>query len=204
MIVKYNLDRTEAPSKSHVIALHDSSYGVITGICASFDEKYLISVGLDGNIFTFKINSMGESNVQPNLPTTFNAPLDTQDIIDPNFCSLEDQKKQSYRDERIRFVNDKKSQMLEVLRMLKDDFATVRAQNDLLPDSQRLSAHELELDDRITNDMDKSFSRQMDLVRRKMAFEVEKTKLLKDKVETFLTSNLECWPIEVIGIRWVP
>lgn len=135
-------------------------------------------------------------------PRDFVEPSHVVDIMAASHLSLEEQKKQSHRDERIHLINKKKSQMLEVLAMLKDDFASIKSRNDALPESQRLCAENLELDRRITEDMEKDFARAMDLMRSKMAFDVEKSRLLMDKVETCMTSNLECWPVAVRGIRY--
>lgn len=33
--------------------MHDNHYGAVTGICLSFDEKFLLSVGNDGNFFVY-------------------------------------------------------------------------------------------------------------------------------------------------------
>jgi hypothetical protein len=44
------------PSMSPVWSslLHDGSSGPITGVCSSFDDLYLLSVGIDGNFFVYK------------------------------------------------------------------------------------------------------------------------------------------------------
>ena len=37
------------------MSLHDNTYGQITRVAMSFDEKYLFTVGRDGNFFTFNV-----------------------------------------------------------------------------------------------------------------------------------------------------
>jgi len=37
--------------------VHDNDYGQIRGICSSYDNRFLITCGGDGNIFTFNILS---------------------------------------------------------------------------------------------------------------------------------------------------
>ena len=44
-----------------VLNAHDNQYGHITHIAASFDQKFLFTVGADGNFFTF--NMMGQDTV---------------------------------------------------------------------------------------------------------------------------------------------
>lgn len=202
MILKNDLSTEELPTNSSTISLHNSSYGSITAMSQSYDGEHLFSVGLDGNIFSYKLKLPYFGDIYETMPMQFKKPLDTDDIHDVNFLSLEQKKQKDYKDERTRFVDEKKSQMLEVLAILKLDFAAIKTRNEALPPTQQLSNEELELDERITHDLQKDFERQMNSVRGRMAFDVEKSKLLKNKVENFLTNNLECWPIEVIGIRF--
>lgn len=39
------------------LSVHDNDYGQIRGICCSYDDRFLITCGGDGNIFTFNILS---------------------------------------------------------------------------------------------------------------------------------------------------
>lgn len=39
------------------LTVHDNSYGKVSGLCSSFDDKYLFSVGTDGNFFMFEMMS---------------------------------------------------------------------------------------------------------------------------------------------------
>lgn len=201
MLLASNETADESWANCPATSAHNESYGIITSFCESFDGQFWFSVGLDGNIFSFKSKSHISKDVAERLPSQFHKPLQTDDIVDTGFLSLEEQKKKNYRDERNRFVNDKKSEMLEVLEILKMDFVALKTRNDVLPIEQRFGADELELDDRISRNLSEGFQRKMEMIRRKMAFDVEKSRLLKTKIETFLTSNLECWPIEVLAIR---
>lgn len=201
MLLASNEIADQSWSNCPATSFHTESYGTITSFCESFDGQFLFSVGLDGNIFSFKSKSNLSKDIVERLPGKFLKPLQTDDIVDTAFLSLEEQKKKSYRDERNRFVNDKKSEMLEVLEILKMDFVALKARNDVLPIKQRFSSDELELDDRISQNLSEEFQRKMEMIRRRMAFDVEKSRLLKNKVENFLTTNLECWPIEVLAIR---
>lgn len=37
------------------LAMHDNSYGAVTQLATSFDDKYIFSVGQDGNFFAFTV-----------------------------------------------------------------------------------------------------------------------------------------------------
>lgn len=38
-----------------ILNVHDNHYGSITHIASSFDQKFLFTVGADGNFFTFQV-----------------------------------------------------------------------------------------------------------------------------------------------------
>ena len=47
------------------MSLHDNTYGRITRVSMSFDEKFLFTVGRDGNFFTF--NVMDQQKIQQQI-----------------------------------------------------------------------------------------------------------------------------------------
>lgn len=73
--------------------------------------------------------------------------------------------------------------------------------NLTLPDSQKLNSDDLELDNRITYDLQDKLDRQMDVVRRKKEFDFEKVKLAGKKLIEYYIAPLHEFPIEVIGIN---
>jgi hypothetical protein len=72
--------------------------------------------------------------------------------------------------------------------------------NSLLPESQKLTFEDLELDDRITNDLQDKLDRQMDVVRRIKEFDYEKVKLAGRKLKEHFIDPID-FPIQVIGIN---
>ena len=69
-----------------------------------------------------------------------------------------------------------------------------------MPESQRLTAEDLELDDRITDDLQERLDRQMDVVRRKKEFDFEKVKLAGRKLKEHFIDPID-FPIKVNGIN---
>lgn len=59
----------------------------------------------------------------------------------------------------------------------------------------------MELDSRITFDLQDKLDRQMDVVRRKKEFDFEKVKLAGKKLIEYYIAPLHEFPIEVIGIN---
>lgn len=72
--------------------------------------------------------------------------------------------------------------------------------NSLLPDSQKLTTKDLELDDRISEDHQQKLDIQMDVVRRKKEFDYERVKLAGRKLMQYFIEPIE-FPIQVIGIN---
>lgn len=51
--------------------MHDNNYGCIKSIASSFDDRFLVTVGADGNIFVFNIISefMLMKDIKAKLPS---------------------------------------------------------------------------------------------------------------------------------------
>jgi hypothetical protein len=69
-----------------------------------------------------------------------------------------------------------------------------------MPESQKLKVEDLELDDRISDDLQERLDRQMDVVRRKKEFDFEKVKLAGRKLKEHFIDPIE-FPIKVNGIN---
>lgn len=122
------------------------------------------------------------------------------DIDDPNYMSLE-QEKQKQEDLRShQFASSNKNKVLGIISGFADEFKEIMNRNLTLPDSQKLSSEDLELDNRITYDLQDKLDRQMDVVRRKKEFDFEKVKLAGKKLIEYYIAPLHEFPIEVIGI----
>lgn len=69
-----------------------------------------------------------------------------------------------------------------------------------MPASQKLTAKDLELDDRISEDLMQKLEFQMDTVRRKKEFDFEKVKLAGRKLLEYFIDPVD-FSIQVIGIN---
>lgn len=58
----------------------------------------------------------------------------------------------------------------------------------------------MEVNPRITNDLLQSIDEKLNLLQRKFAFDIEKSKLLGNKVKEYFLKPLEKYPIKVQGI----
>lgn len=72
--------------------------------------------------------------------------------------------------------------------------------NKKLIESQQITNEDLEVNPRITNDLLESIDEKLNLLQRKFAFDIEKSKLLGNKVKEYFLKPLEKYPIKVQGI----
>lgn len=72
--------------------------------------------------------------------------------------------------------------------------------NKKLSDSQQITNDDLEVNPRITDDLMKSIDEKLSLLQRKFAFDIEKSRLLGNKVKEYFLKPLENYPIKVQGI----
>lgn len=70
----------------------------------------------------------------------------------------------------------------------------------LMPDSQKLTTRDLELDNRISEDHQQKLDILMDVVRRKKEFDYERVKLAGRKLMEYFIEPID-FPIQVIGIN---
>lgn len=183
-----------------MLSMHDNFFGKIPAIRFSYDDKFMFSIGSDGNLFSYNWNLP----VKPvRAMTPISLPKDipiVHDIDDPDFLSLEQVKEKENFEKQEKLLTDKKAQVLVTISRLRSEFEEIAAKNALLPDSQKLTNDEMILDKRISNDLQQKLDIQMEIVRRKKEFDFEKAKLAGKKlIEHFIEPIY--FPIQVIGIR---
>lgn len=186
-----------------LLNMHDNFKGAITFIVSSYDNKYLFTTGNDGNIFSYVWNIVVDdgSDFIDVCPIT-KPTVKILDIEDIDYLSIEQQKQKQYMDNEASVANNHKEQVLKIFSEYTNVFRDIIKRNKLIPDDQRLTHDQLELDKRITNDIELNIKHQFDLLQRQFAFGVEKIKLGVEKLETFFLSHIKDWTITVFGIRY--
>lgn len=183
--------------------MHYNLNGKVTGLAFSYDYRHLFSIGTDGNLFAYKWYGDTvpiEASESKSLNTAVSY---VDDIDDPAFLSLEQQKIKQENDRKAKLLNDKKNEILDTVAEYREQFEKILSRNQALPESQRFAMEDFILDERITADMQQELEADMDLVRRKTAFDVEKTRLSGEKLKNFFLAEMESVPIEVLGVRFV-
>jgi len=73
--------------------------------------------------------------------------------------------------------------------------------NEKLPESQRIPICDLEIHPDITKDLDDALQQEIDLVKQKYSFDVEKSRLGLQKLENYFTNVLDSLTVYVCSIR---
>lgn len=184
--------------------MHDSMNGIINEIARSPDSQYIFTVGNDSNIFSYKNNIPGTKSARKSAPSvSIESFRQMEDITDPESLTLEEQKIKENLDQINQIADMNKEKTKAIIAEYKVEFLDIVRRNNSLKDSMQLNLRTVNLDDRITADIQKTLDREMELVERKKAYEVEKCKLLTKKIRDFYISPLQELPIELHGIKYV-
>ncbi|NXC28097.1 CFA44 protein, partial [Campylorhamphus procurvoides] len=176
--------------------VHDNDYGQIQGICSSFDDKFLVTCGGDGNIFTFDIWSpqdMPEDRKAkiPSPRSGLEKEKPVEDIVDPNAYNIEEvtQKKESERIKKE--AEEKKNKKREEITALRHDFVFLLQKNQELPKHMQLCKEEYEMDHRIFEELDRQKAQRIQSVQKEMAWEHEKQLIGLQKLQNQFRDSLE-------------
>ncbi|PSN52091.1 hypothetical protein C0J52_03894 [Blattella germanica] len=174
-------------------SMHDNFNGKIHRMCFNYDNHYMFTCGEDGSIFSYHVNFEDDKEyikfwkkAEPHpLPTTERV----EDIVDKTYLSLEGTKIKAEYDRKMALANLHKEKVLKELQKLK------------LPASQKFPMSVFEIHPDITEDLNKKLQDEVDLVKRKLAFDVEKSTLGLRKVQDYFINILETMSFFVIAIR---
>lgn len=167
----------------------------------SFDKQFVFTGGADGNLFFYRWNRelRPVQAVPPKMPQQLE--VEVEDITDICYLSLEEEKQKADHDRRLEIALARKNEVMQIIAKCKEEYDALIKRNKALPVSQQIPWSELELDPRITQSLQKRFDSEMELVKQKKAFDVEKVKLAGEKLRKYYLEPLESYPIEVVGIK---
>lgn len=109
----------------------------------------------------------------------------------------------SEHDRIVAAAKRKKDATLALLGNLTKEYRKIVDRNSRLLKSQQIPQEELELDPRITADLNNHLKEEMDLVHKKLAFEVERSRLGLQKLLDHFIEPITCLPFAVSRISWV-
>ncbi|CAF1609067.1 unnamed protein product, partial [Didymodactylos carnosus] len=119
---------------------HDSEYGSVTHLSMSFDNRFALSGGIDGNIFGYVVK--GDLDIfQQRIPSAL-APIrmpsqttesEPQDIVDPQHYSIEEDKQKAEKDKMMYNAESLKKEMRNHIEALRTKFRNLLMENEQLP-----------------------------------------------------------------------
>ncbi|NXI98191.1 CFA44 protein, partial [Psophia crepitans] len=186
--------------------IHDNDYGQIQGICSSYDDKFLITCGGDGNIFTFNILSPEDAHKElkakiPSPRSGLEKEKATEDIEDPNAYNIEEVKQKKEYERIMKEAEEKKHKKREELIALRHEFLFLLQKNEELPKHMQLHREQYEMDRRILEELDRQTAQRIQLVQKELAWEHEKHLIGLQKLKNQFRDSLEFDTVVVHAIQ---
>ncbi|NXJ61541.1 CFA44 protein, partial [Rostratula benghalensis] len=186
--------------------VHDNDYGQIQGICSSHDDRFLVTCGGDGNIFSFNI--LSPEDVHKELKVKIPSPRSglekekaAEDIEDPNADSIEEVKQKKEYERKIKEAERKKKKKREELIALKHEFLFLLQKNQELPKHMQLHREQYEMDHRIFEELERQTAQRIQVVQKELAWEHEKHLIGLQKLRNQFRDSLEFETVVVHAIQ---
>jgi len=197
---KVQIRPADALEKSVMFATHDGDEGEISGVCLSFDDRILSSVGKDGNFFVFNLDvekaiQGGEDSTKVELPSgveekLLEAKKDVDDITDPKFYSFEEAKQKKELDDKRTEAEKKKDRVRLKIKQLQKEFKDIQLANAALPTSERLDPAHFEIDPELMKSLRDAVEAKVQQVRADLEYETEKIRYQLEKLKKKFYMNL--------------
>lgn len=204
------------------LPMHDNFKGNVPKMCFSYDENYFFTCGEDGNVFSYTFHPDNEDYIkqrQLRIKTISRSLPPIEDAESYKTLSLEQTKVKAEEDRIEALANKHKNEVLVRLKQLKLKYDELLKRNAKLRPTQIIPREELEIDPRITKNLkvtnvsqkrimvtlfcilQDKLEAELQLVQRKLAFDVEKSALGMQKMIEHFVEDLDVFPISVFGIR---
>ncbi|NXL31669.1 CFA44 protein, partial [Glaucidium brasilianum] len=186
--------------------VHDNDYGQIKGICSSYDDRFLITCGGDGNIFTFNILSLEDVHRElkakiPSPRSDLEKEKAPEDIEDPSAYNIEEVKQKKEYERIMKEAEEKKRKKREELIALRHEFLSLLQKNQELPKHMQLHKEQYEMDHRIFAELDRQAAQRILLVQKELAWEHEKCLIGLQKLQKQFRDSLEFETVVVRAIQ---
>ncbi|KAI5948508.1 Cilia- and flagella-associated protein 44 [Manis javanica] len=186
--------------------MHDNNYGCIKGISTSFDDRFLVTVGADSNIFVFSIISEFElkKGIKAKVPSPrFGIETEPipEDIEDPKAYSIENARRKREHDKLMEEVEEIKAGKREQLKVLRNEFCKLLEMNKELPKHMQFKRTDFGIDSKIRAEIHRKTAYKIQQVEKELAWEKEKHHLGLMKLQHRFRDSLESDTIVVHAIQ---
>lgn len=186
------------------LSMHDNYNGYVPRMCFSYDEQYFFTCGHDGNVFSYRFYPENDEYIRaaPKITPLFKR-LESlyDDETTYTDLSLEQAIVKAEEDRKTNLANYNKKQYLERLFSLRKEFQQLLKRNQKLLPTQIIPREMLELDPRITSNLEEKLNAELELVKRKLAYDVEKSSIRMEKLKIHYIDPLDVFPISVQGVN---
>ncbi|XP_032154947.1 cilia- and flagella-associated protein 44 isoform X4 [Sapajus apella] len=206
----YVLDENDPSLTSLVnywhLNMHDNNYGCIKSIASSFDDRFLVTTGGDGNIFVFNIFSefMLRKDIKAKVPSPrFGIETEPipEDIEDPKAYSIENARRKREHDKLMKEVEEIKARKREQIKALRNEFCKLLKMNEELPKHMQFKRTDFDVDSRIRDEINRKTAFKIQQVEKELAWEKEKHELGLMKLKNRFRDPLESDTIVVHAIQ---
>ncbi|UJR37290.1 hypothetical protein I4U23_029999 [Adineta vaga] len=165
---------------------HDSEYGIVTHLTVSYDDRFALSGGADGNIFGYVIkgdnNAVQEHSEIPKMPA-FTGEVEADDITEPSHYSIEEDKQKAEQDKLKKSAEGLKSEMRQQIEALRGKFRRLLNINDQLPADLKMPRQNFILDENIRQNFQAELKEKVDQSVKELAWESERCSIALKKLE---------------------
>ncbi|KAM5335444.1 cilia- and flagella-associated protein 44 isoform 2-T2 [Glossophaga mutica] len=187
-------------------SIHDNDYGCIKGISVSYDDRFLVTIGADSNIFVFSIFSALELRkiTRAKVPSPrFGIETEPipEDIEDPKAYSIENARRKREHDKLMKEVEEIKAKKREQLKGLRDQFQKLLQMNEELPKHMQFKRTDFDIDSKIRAEINRKTVHKIQQVEKELAWEKEKHELGLKKLQNRFRDSLESDTIVVHAIQ---
>ncbi|XP_019696509.1 uncharacterized protein LOC105182290 [Harpegnathos saltator] len=193
-VCKYKSEDYTDLSDYWILPMHDNYNGYIPKMILSHDQKMLFTCGHDGNLFSYEINddtspeAIEFETAAETSSLSYVFGIEDLEEID-TYASLEETIQKAEQDRVAREAGQCKRQTREILFKLSEKYSNIVKRNNTLSKPHQISREELELDSRITADLNQELETEMATVRERFAFKVERSEIgLQKLMEHFIHS----------------
>ena len=183
-------------------SLHNTATGLVSSICASFDDTYLLSTGLDGSFFIqeFKGNDItpqeGESAslLKADLEPTSSVP----DITIKTHYTIEEAKEE----ENLAATAERnKDHVRKQVAALREEFEALLEANRNAPKEEQLPREAFDVDPDLKNLIEKERAEQLDRARNELQWEAERARVALKKIRARYLDDVETERVLLLAFR---
>lgn len=169
----------------------------------SFDHTNLIIHSASGFILCYKWK-LAVEKLEKNY--SYQRCMIEHQIVDEDSVvtclSLEEQKCVELENQRKAQYQQRKTEILEIISKLKNDFAIIKYRNNELPEKFQLNAADFEIDKRITEDLEWRTQQKFKVIQRELQKKIDRIREHAERMEHIYLDNLEHWPITITAFRY--